>query len=114
MNVESSRCYINLTYGGLFIPLERRRHAAAIGLLCKLLDGTCREYLQRFCPPFMSSISLPRRSQRFNPSRPFLLASSVTATSLDLFRWSFLGSVTEIWNTTKFDELSFSIAQSLD
>jgi len=28
-----------------FIPLERRRHAAAIGLLCKLLDGTCREYL---------------------------------------------------------------------
>ena len=46
-----------------FIPLERRRHAAAIGLLCKLLDGTCREYLQRFCPPFMSSISLPRRFQ---------------------------------------------------
>ena len=35
-----------------FTPLEKRRHAAAIGLLCKFLDGTCREYLQRFCPLF--------------------------------------------------------------
>ena len=56
-----------------FTPLEKRCHAAAIGLLCKLLDGTCREYLQRFCPLFLSSISLPWRSQRLNILRPFLL-----------------------------------------
>ena len=54
-----------------FLPLAKRRLAAAIGLLYKLLDGTCREYLQRFCPSFQSSISLPRRSQRLNPLRPF-------------------------------------------
>ena len=41
-----------------FTPLEKRRHAAAIGFLCKLLDGTCREHLQRFCPLFLYSISL--------------------------------------------------------
>ena len=39
-----------------FTPLQRRRHATAIGLLCKLLDGTCQEQLQKFvqhfCPQF--------------------------------------------------------------
>ena len=41
-----------------FVPLQRCHHAAAIGLLCKLLDGTCREHLQRFCLAFLSSMSL--------------------------------------------------------
>ena len=35
-------------YSTQFTPIERRRHAAAIDLLCKLLDGTCCECLQRF------------------------------------------------------------------
>ena len=60
----------------------------------------------------MSSVSLPQRSQRLNTSRPFLLVSSVTATSLDLFRRSFLGCVTEIWNATKLDDIRSTIEQS--
>ena len=94
-----------------FIPPEKRRHAAAIGLLCKLLDGTCREYLQRFCPSFQSSISLPRRSQRLNPLQPFVLTNFITTTSLDLFRRSFLGCATEIWNTTKLDDIRSNVCQ---
>ena len=76
------------------LSLSTSRHAAAIGLLCKLLDETCHTYLQRFCPSFLSSISLLRRSQRLNTLQPFLSASFITATvrtSLDLFRRSFLG-----------------------
>ena len=64
-----------------FVLLSRRHHAAALGLLCKLSDGTCREHLQMFCPAFLSSVSLPRRSQLLNLPRPYLLVNSVTATS---------------------------------
>ena len=94
-----------------FIPLEKRRHAVAIGLLCKLPDGTCHKYLQRFCPSFLSSISLLRRSQRLNTLQPFLSTSSITATSLDLFCRSFLGCVTEIWNSTKLDGIRSNVCQ---
>ena len=51
------------------------------------------------------SILLPQRSQRLNILQPFLLANSITTTSLDLFRRSFLGCATEIWNTTKLDDI---------
>ena len=95
-----------------FIPLEKRHHAAAIGLLCKLLDGICHEYLQRFCQSFQSSISLPWRSQHLNPIQPFLLANSITTTYLDLFCRSFLGCATEIWNTTKLDDIHSNVCQS--
>ena len=81
-----------------FVPLSRRRHAAALGLLCKLLDGTCREHLHMFCPAFLSSVSLPRRSQRLNLPRPYLLINPITAASLDLLRRSFLGCIADIWN----------------
>ena len=81
-----------------FIPLQRHRHAAVIGLLYKLLDGLCREYLQVFYPAFLSSISLPQKSQHLNIPWPFLmLANSITTISLDLF-CSYLGCTAEIWN----------------
>lgn len=95
-----------------FIPLERHRYPAAIGLLCKLLDGSCREHLQRLCPSFLSSILLPRRSQRLNIPRPFLLASCFTTTSLDLFCRSFLGCCAELWNTTQLDHICSNVCQS--
>ena len=60
-----------------FTPLEKCLHAAAIGLLCKLLDGTCREYLQRFCPIFQI----------------------------------LLECATEIWNTTKLDDICSTVCQ---
>ena len=95
-----------------FIPLEKHCHAAAIGLICKLLDGTCCEHLQRFCPLFLASISLPRRSQCLNILQPFLLASFIITTSLDLFYRSSLGCANEIWNTTKFDNIRSTVCQS--
>ena len=76
------------------------------------MQGTCCEHLQRFCPSFQSSISLPWGSQRLNPLRPFLLANSITTTSLDLFCRSFLGCATEIWNTTKLDDIRSNVCQS--
>ena len=72
-----------------FTPLEKRHHAAAIGLL----DGICHEYLQRLCPSFLSCISLPWRFQHLNILRLFLLANSITTTSLDLFCRSFLDTL---------------------
>ena len=36
------------------------------------IDGTCREHLQLFCSAFLSSISLPWRSQCLNILRPYV------------------------------------------
>ena len=89
---DGSQCYPAVQIGSyealcqiimLIITLQRHCHAAAIGLLCKLLDGTCQEHLQLFCLALMSSISLPRC---LNIPRPYLLANPITTTSLDLFR----------------------------
>ena len=40
-----------------FVPLQCRRHAAAVGLLLKLLDGCCHELLQTFVLIFLFHIS---------------------------------------------------------
>ena len=81
-----------------FVPLKCRRHAAAVGLLLKLLDGCCRKLLQTFCPDFSTSHLTLRRSSRLATStQPYLLADVIVYSSLDLFRWSFLGSITKIW-----------------
>ena len=37
---------------------SRLSHAAALGLLCKLLDGTSQEHLQVLCLVFLSSVTL--------------------------------------------------------
>ena len=95
-----------------FVPLSRRCHASALGLLCKLLNGTCREHLQMFCPTFLSSESLPRRSQRLNLPQPFLLVDPVTATSLGLFCRSFLGCIADVWNNVQLDHIRSNVCQS--
>ena len=95
-----------------FVPLSRRGHASALGLLCKLLDGTCREHLQIFCPTFLSSVSLPRRSQCLNLPRPYLLIDPITATSLDLFRRSFLECIANVWNNVQLDHIQSNVCQS--
>ena len=97
-----------------FVPLSdsRHHHAAALGLLCKLLDGTCREHLQMFCPAFLSSVSLLRRSQCLNLPRLYLLINPITATSLDLFCRSFLGCIADIWNNVQLDHIRSSVCQS--
>ena len=81
-----------------FVSLQYRRHAAAVGLLLKMLDGCCRELLQTFCLVFSTSHFTLRRSSRLATSaQPYLLADTVVYNSLDIFRRSFLGSMTKIW-----------------
>ena len=81
-----------------FVPLQYRRHAAAVGLLLKLLDDHCRELLQTFCPDFSTSHLALRRSSRLaTVAQPYQLADIVVYNSLDVFRRSFLGSITTIW-----------------
>ena len=83
------------------------------GVISKLLDGSWWEHLQMFCPSFLSSISLPWRSQHLNISWPFCWQVSLQlATSLDLFYRSFLPCTTMIWNTTQLDNICSNICQS--
>ena len=71
-----------------FPSLESRRHAAAVGLTCWLLDGEGCGDLQSFCPSFVTNIA--RRSSRLNdlsdPARASRLHNPVTFRSLDSFR----------------------------
>ena len=92
-----------------FTPLHSHRNATAIGLICKLLDGNYREQLQKFCLVYLSSTLQLQRSQRLNTPQPFLLASSITATSLDLFHGSFIGCASELWNDTQLDDLRSTV-----
>ena len=111
--LDCTQCFAEQLCSSHFTPLQRCRHAATTGLLCKLLDGTCPEQLQRFCPAFLSSTSLPQRSQHLmNISRPFLLVNSIKTTSLDLFRRCFIGCAAEIWNNTQLDHICSNIRQS--
>ena len=45
-NVATGLCHIT------YVSLPCRRHAAAVGMLLKLLDCYCHELLQTFCPNF--------------------------------------------------------------
>ena len=54
--------------------------------------------LQTFCPDFSTSHLTLRRSSRLATStKSYLLADVIVYNSLDLFRQSFLGSITKIW-----------------
>ena len=80
-----------------FVSLQCRRHAAAVGLLLKLLDCHCRGLLQTFCPNFSTSNFTLRRSSRLATStQPYQLADTIVYNSLDIFRRSFLGCIPEI------------------
>ena len=67
-----------------------------------------------FCPAFLSSVSLPRRSQHLNLPRPYLLVNHniITATSLDLFCTSFLGYIADVWNNAQLDYIRLNVCQS--
>ena len=54
-NVATSLCH------AVFVPLQCHHHAAAVGLLLKLLDCYCCE-LQTFCPTFFTPNLTLRRS----------------------------------------------------
>ena len=72
--------------------------AATVALLWKLLNGYCHELLQTFCTDFSTSYFTLRRSSRLATStQPYLLADTVVYNWLDIFQWSFLGSITKIW-----------------
>ena len=83
---------------GSFVPLQCCHHAAVVGLLLKVLDCCCRKLLQTFCPTVSNSnLTLHRSSRLAISTQPYLLANTIVYNSLDIFRRSFLGSITGIW-----------------
>ena len=71
---------------GSFVPLQCRLHAAAVGLLLKLMDFHCRKLLQTFCPTFSNSnLTLGRSSRLAISTLPYLLANTIVYISLDIF-----------------------------
>ena len=79
-NAATKLCHIS------FVSLQHRRHAAAVGVLLKLLDGHCLELLQTFCHNFSTShLTLCRSSRLATSTQPHMLADIVVYTSLDIF-----------------------------
>ena len=83
-----------------FPSLHSRREASAVGLLCKLLDFRGRGPLQQFFPSFATTPLTHSYSLRNLSDDPLLLSSSIKYNSLDLYRRSFLGAITNIWAST--------------
>ena len=94
--------------------LESRRHAAAIGFLCRLLYGESRGDLQSFLPHFVTTV--PRRSSCFNnlsdPAQALRLQNPITFRNLDFYRRSWHGVILSIWNTLAADLLLQGLAIS--
>lgn len=78
-----------------FTPLHRHHNA-------EIIEWELSN--QRFCPTYLSSISLPQRSQHLNTPQPFLLSDSVTV-KLPPWTWNFIGCAAEIWNHTQLDHI---------
>ena len=86
-----------------FLPtLESRRKAAALGLVCKLLDGEGRGELQNL-KPILSSTNKnpqPRRSKRINNQacNKFQVERISGTKSFNCYKRSLRGRIPEIWN----------------
>ena len=91
-NVPTGLCHLP------FVPLQCHHHTAAVGLLLKSLDCHCHELLQTFCCNFSTSnLTMCRSSRLAISTQPYLLADTIVYNSLDVFRQSFLESITGIW-----------------
>ena len=88
--------------------LESRRVAAAVGLTCRLLSGSVSSPLLSLTPVLMSSTgSLLRRSARLIVSghlHRFL--DQCTYRSLEMFKRSYRGRISNIWNSLQSDLLA--------
>ena len=74
-NVVTSLCKIS------FVALQCRHHAAAVGMLFKLLDNHCSELLQNFCPDFTTSKDT---SRLIISTQPYQLANTIVYNSSDI------------------------------
>jgi len=84
-----------------FLPsLETRRKAAALGLVCKLLDGEGRGELQSLEPNFSSGNKKLRRSERINQQalHKFQIETTTNTKSINIFKRSLRGRIPDIWN----------------
>ena len=99
--LDALKCWAASVCHSTFPSLESRRHAAAIGLMCQLLDGEGCGDLQSFLLHFVTSA--PRRSSRLNnlsdPARALRLQNPITFRTLDCYRRSWHGIISSIWDT---------------
>ena len=77
--------------------LGSRREAAAMSMLCKMLDGKARGDLDLFTPQFGEPLTLSKKRARGDFQEGIQLKSLVRASSLDSFKRSFLGRAPAIW-----------------
>ena len=88
--------------------LESCRVAAAVGLTCRLLSGSVSSPLLFLTPVLMSSIgSLLRRSACLTVlSHPHWFFDQCTYRSLEVFKRSYRGRISNIWNSLQSDLLA--------
>ena len=88
--------------------LESRRVAAAVGLTCRLLSGNVSSPLLSLTPVLMSSTgSPPRRSARLTVSNhPHQFLDQCIYCSLEVFKRSYRGRISNIWNSLQSDLLA--------
>ena len=100
-HLDALQCWAASVCHSTLPSLESRRHAAAIGLMCQLLDGEDRGDLQSFLPRFVTYT--PRRSSHLNslsdPARALRLRNPITFRTLDCYRRSWHGIISSIQNT---------------
>ena len=88
--------------------LESRGVATAVGLTCRLLSGNVSSPLLSLTPVLMSSTgSLPRHSARLTVSSyPHQFLDQCTYHSLEVFKRSYRGRISNIWNNLQSDLLA--------
>ena len=86
-----------------FPSLHSGHEASAVGLFCKLLDFRGQGPLHQFCPTFATAPLTHSYYLRRLNDNPLSLFPSVQCTSLDLFRRSVLGAITNISASTPLD-----------
>ena len=80
--------------------LESRRVAAAVGLTCRLLSGSVSSPLLSLTPVMSSTGSPLRRSACLTvSSHPHWFLDQCTYRSLEVFKRSYRGRISNIWNS---------------
>ena len=98
--LDNLQSRIERTCSVAFQPLGQRRHAAIMGLVCRLLAGEGRENLSTYCPQLCGTPIL-RRSHRlhsYGPAEHLRLVNFCNFKTLDRFKRRWLATAKDIWN----------------
>ena len=103
--LDNLQSCIERTCSVTFQPLLQRRHAAIMGLACRLLAGEGQGNLSTYCPQLCGT-PLLRTSCRLHscdPAEHLLFVNCCNFKTLDKFKCSLLATATDIWNSLPAD-----------